>query len=104
MQLRYKPVGKSASVLMSTPVAVGAKPLAQASTDMRFATAVASYGQLLRGGQYTGSFGWNDAIALARGAQGADPFGLRKEFVDLAGVARSLSSKQGAQAPLQISR
>ena len=104
VQLRYKPVGKSASVLMSTPVAVGAKPLAQASTDMRFATAVASYGQLLRGGQYTGSFGWNDAIALARGAQGADPFGLRKEFVDLAGVARSLSSKPGAQAPLQISR
>ena len=104
VQLRYKPVGKSTSVLMSTPVPVGARALAQASTDMRFATAVASYGQLLRGGQYTGQFGWNDTVALAQGALGADPFGLRKEFVELAGVARSLSSKPGARPPLQISR
>ena len=104
VQLRYKPVGKSTSVLMSTPVPVGARALAQASTDMRFATAVASYGQLLRGGQYTGPFGWNDTVALAKGALGTDPFGLRKEFVELAGVARSLSSKPGAQPPVQISR
>lgn len=103
VNIRYKPVGKANSTLLSVPVAAGSKPLAQATEDMRFATAVASYGQLLRGGQYTGSFGWKDAIALAQGALGKDEFGLRSEFVDLAKVAQSLGSKQPKPAS-EISR
>ena len=94
VNIRYKPVGKSASTLLSVPVPVGSRPLAQSSTDMRFATAVASYGQQLRGGRQTGNFGWKDTLALAKGAQGQDPFGLRAEFVELVETAASLSSRQ----------
>ena len=94
VNIRYKPVGKSASTLLSVPVPVGSRPLAQSSTDMRFATAVASYGQQLRGGRHTGNFGWKDTLALAKGAQGQDPFGLRAEFVELVETAASLSSRQ----------
>ena len=94
VNIRYKPVGKSASTLLSVPVPVGSRPLAQSSTDMRFATAVASYGQQLRGGRQTGNFGWKDTLALAKVAQGQDPFGLRAEFVELVETAASLSSRQ----------
>ena len=52
-----------------------------------------SYGQLLRGGKTTGNFGWKDTLALAKGAKGQDPFGLRAEFVELVETASSLSSR-----------
>ncbi len=96
VNVRYKPLGASQSILLSQPVAVASKPLAQASADTRFAVAVAAYGQLLRGGQYTAAFGWNDAIALAQSAKGRDEFGLREEFIDLAKIAKSLAGKQPA--------
>ena len=58
---------------------------------MRFAAAVAGFGQLLRGGRYTGDYDYDDVIALAQGARGEDPFGYRAEFVDLVRLARSLA-------------
>ena len=68
-----------------------------APQDVRFATAVAAFGQLLRGGQYTGDFGYDDVIALAQSARGEDPFGYRTEFVSLVRLAQSAA----AMAPLQ---
>lgn len=58
---------------------------------MRFAATVAGFGQLLRGGRYTGDYDYDDVIALAQGARGEDPFGYRAEFVDLVRLARSLA-------------
>lgn len=97
INIRYKPVGASKSELISTPVPISAKPLQQASNDTRFAVAVAAYGQLLRGGQYTGKWGWSDTRTLAQGALGKDEFGLRAEFIELLQAAESLSSKKPAQ-------
>ncbi len=100
LNIRYKPVGKKASTQMSVPInapAQGAPALSQTSNDMRFATAVASYGELLSGGKYAGRFSWNDTIALAKSAVGSDPHGLRAEFVELVETANSLSSKQPAK-------
>ena len=73
---------------------ISTKPLQQASSDTRFAVAVAAYGQLLRGGQYTGKWGWSDTRTLAQGALGKDEFGLRAEFVELLQAAESLSTKK----------
>lgn len=92
MNLRYKLPGKSASILISQPVAANSKPLAQADADTRFAIAVAAYGQQLRGGQYNGKMSWNDIIRLARQADKPDPYGLRSEFIELAKIAQSLSA------------
>ena len=51
--------------------------------DVEFSTAVAGFAQLLRGGAYTGSLGYDDVIRQAQGAIGEDPYGYRAEFVQL---------------------
>lgn len=91
MNVRYKPVGSNSSVLLSRPVNKTSKPLAQASSDSRFAVAVATYGQLLRGGDMVGTQNWDSVAQLAKGAMGRDEFGLRAEFVELVGKAKQLS-------------
>ena len=68
--------------------------LAQASNDSRFAAAVAAFGQLLKGGRYTGAFSYDDVIALARSAKGEDEFGHRAEFVNLVRAAKTAAALQ----------
>ncbi len=95
LNIRYKPVGKDTSILIKEPISTQTTPTVQAaSEDMRFALAVAAYGQLMRGGQYTGQFGWQDTLNLAKNAQGKDPYGLRAEFIELVGIAQRLSTKK----------
>ena len=58
--------------------------------DVRFIAAVAAFGQILRGGRYTGDYGYDVVIAAAqaaRGARGKDPFGYRAEFIGLVRLA-----------------
>ena len=69
-----------------------APSIAGSSDNLRFAASVAGFGQLLRGGTFTGQWSYGDALALARNARGADPHGYRGEFVHLIELAQSLSS------------
>jgi Ca-activated chloride channel family protein len=62
------------------------------SEDLRFAASVAGFAQLLQGGTFTGSWGYDDALALARQSRGADLHGYRSELVNLIELAQSLSS------------
>src|SRR5690606_42069803 len=62
-----------------------------ASAGRRSAAAVIAFAALLRAGGTTGAFAWARAEALARGARGDDPWGYRGEFLQLVGMARSLS-------------
>jgi len=48
----------------------------------------------LRGGRYTGGFGYEDVIALAQSARGDDPFGERAEFVNLVRLAGSVAAME----------
>ena len=73
---------------------VGAAP-----REVRFAAAVAGFGQLLRGGRYTGDYGYDDVIALAQGARGEDPFGYRAEFIGLVRLARSAAAMEPLREP-----
>jgi Ca-activated chloride channel family protein len=52
---------------------------------------VAAFGQLLRGGEYLGDFGYADVLALAGASRGADTHGYRGEFLGLVRLADSLS-------------
>ncbi len=88
LKLRYKRPGEDRSVLIETPILPGAVP---ASGDVAFSAAIAGFGQLLRGGDYLGAWGYDDAIALANGARGEDPFGYRTEAVTLMRLAESLA-------------
>lgn len=93
LRIRYKPVGASDSVLLShaiSPNQVKDK-LTSASADFRFSAAVAGFGQLLRGGKYTGQFRHDDIIALAQSGLDNDDGGYRREFVRLVQLARDLA-------------
>ena len=87
LRLRYKDPGASVSQLIETPIRAGG----EASDDSRFAAAVAGFGQLLLHSASLGDWGWDQAIALANGARGADDFGYRAEAVQLMRLAQSLS-------------
>ncbi|HZP20223.1 MAG TPA: VWA domain-containing protein [Bauldia sp.] len=97
LKIRYKLPGEATSKLIERPITDADRPatLAEAPESTRFALAVAGYGQLLRGDPYLGAdFTWDSVLKLAEGARGADPFGLRAEFVQLvraAETARSLN-------------
>jgi len=73
------------------------KDASEASREFRLAAAVAAYGQLLRGGAYTGGFGYPDAIALAETTRGVDP--ESGDFLQLLMLADGLSTRD-AQARL----
>ena len=88
LRLRYKAPGEDTSRLVELPIA---RDSDGAASDQRFAAAIAGFGQLLRGGVYTESWTWADAIALAEANTGRDPFGYRHEAVTLMRLAESLS-------------
>jgi Ca-activated chloride channel family protein len=70
---------------------VGAPESSDADDDLRFAAAIAGFGQLLRDPRYLGTWSWGDAIRLAEQARGADRFGYRAEAILLMRLAQSLS-------------
>ncbi len=92
LRVRYKAPEGGSSKLLEVPIRQPSDKaqLKEVSQDMRFAEAVAAFGQLLRGGKYLGAFGWDQMLALAASSQGQDPFGYRGEFVQIARLARSL--------------
>jgi Ca-activated chloride channel family protein len=92
LRLRYKRPGAEESILSTHPILAAdvRERLADTSDAYRFAAAAAGFGQLLRGGTYTGRFAWDDVAALARGARGEDPWGHRGEFLGLVGTAKAL--------------
>ena len=94
VNIRYKLPNQEKSILLSQAVNVKSKTLAQANNDTRFAIAVASYAQQLKGGQYNGAMGWDQIIQLAQLSAKPDPYQMREEFVDLVKIAKSLSAKQ----------
>ena len=79
------------STLVTTPISQGAEhaSLSDAPDDSRFAASVAAYGQLLRGGQYTGTYSYDDVITLANEAKGKDAYGYRAAFINLVRLAKS---------------
>ncbi|MGO4333222.1 vWA domain-containing protein, partial [Cupriavidus sp. M-11] len=94
VKLRYKRAQAQASELLELAVPAGAvRPLAQADDAFRFATAVAGFGQALRGGSHVGTWSYADARALALGARGGDRFGYRGEFIQLVDLAQALSTR-----------
>lgn len=102
LKIRYKPPGAKESILIERPITDrdGFATLAGAPEATRFATAVAAYGQIIRGDPYLDkSYGWDEVIALANGAKGKDEFGWRSEFVQLARAAKTAKAFPDPPAP-----
>jgi Ca-activated chloride channel family protein len=92
VRIRYKQPQKTASRLLEFPVMTAAiKPsLAQTQPRFRFAAAVAAFGQILKGGSYTGDMELDAVAKLAGSSLAHDPQGFRREFVRLVKMAGSL--------------
>ena len=87
-KLRYKSPGESESRLIEQPIVAG---MGEQSVDVQFSVAIAGFGQLLRGGDHLGDWGYAEAIELANDAKGDDAFGYRAEAVNLMRLASALS-------------
>ena len=100
VRLRYKPATGAGtfadeSVRFDVPVAGGAVALDRASEATRWAVAVTEAALLLRRSDHAPGASYAHALALARGARGADPHGDRAEFVRLVETAAALAATEG---------
>ncbi|WP_240783507.1 vWA domain-containing protein [Stenotrophobium rhamnosiphilum] len=95
VRLRYKRPNESTSRLIEEPVRreQARNSIAAASESLRLGAAVAAFGQKLKGGTYTGNYGYNEIATLAKGAQAVDNSNSVGEFVRLVGLAQSLSAQ-----------
>ncbi|MCE2515872.1 MAG: von Willebrand factor type A domain-containing protein [Acidobacteria bacterium] len=91
VKIRYKLPESDTSTLISQAVTAANEHqrIEQAPLDVRFAAAVAGFGQLLRESAYTEKFDYDEVIELAQGARGEDRFGYRSQFLQLVRLARS---------------
>ena len=91
VKIRYKLPKSDTSRLISTPIDRRSefRRFEDAPRDARFATAVASFADLLRGGRYSGSLTYDDVLKIALATRGTDEFGYRSEFIQLVRAAKS---------------
>jgi len=91
LKLRYQPPAGGKSTLLTFPVKESGAKFGAASPDFQFASAVASFGMLLRGSQHRGDATFSAVEEIASGAIGPDPSGYRAEFLDLVRKAKTLA-------------
>ena len=91
--MRYKALDGERSLLVTHPVRAEQMDRSAPSESMRFASAVAGFGMLLRNSPNAGTLSWPQVVALARGARGDDPEGYRADFIRLAETASELSRR-----------
>ena len=97
LKIRYKLPKQNKSRLIEEPIKIdqALKSIKDAPISVRFSTAVAAFGQILRGGRYTRSFSYDDVIALAATAKGKDEFGYRAQFLNLVRLAKLAAGHSG---------
>ena len=64
-----------------------------AGGEMQFASAVASFGMLLRGSEHKGTGSYDAVLEIAESAKGADKHGYRAEFVEMVRRAKALAGR-----------
>lgn len=95
LKIRSKKPDSDTSTLMTRPITAKDQiGFAEASDDVRFAAAVAGFGQLLKGSKFAGSLTYDQVIDMANNAKGPDAFGYRAEFVNLVRLAKSAADMQ----------
>ncbi|MDF2475795.1 MAG: hypothetical protein K0S24_1278 [Sphingobacterium sp.] len=91
VKFRYKEPDGDKSKLQQQVVQAKVTDLNKVSEDLRFATAVAELGMLLRDSDFKQQANFDSLIARAKTAKGADDEGYRAEFIRMAENARDLS-------------
>lgn len=91
VKFRYKEPDGDKSKLQQQVVQAKVTELNKVSEDLRFATAVAELGMLLRDSDFKQQANFDSLIARAKTAKGADDEGYRAEFIRMAENARDLA-------------
>jgi Ca-activated chloride channel family protein len=95
VRLRYKEPDGVASKLSEYPLKDRGGKFSAATKDFQFASAVASFGMILRNSQYRGDGNLAAVAEIAAAALGEDKGGYRAEFVDLVTKAQEFRSAAG---------
>jgi Ca-activated chloride channel homolog len=91
VKLRYKRPNEENSQSLEQVVTDSLRPFEHASDDLRFASAVAAFGMLLRNSPHKGSATFDAVISMADTSRSFDPQGYRAEFVRLVHQAKALA-------------
>jgi len=94
LKFRYKDNADSASKLITMPLTnTRATALNHSDADTRFSVAVAGFAQRLQSSPYVHDWQYRDSGNLAQGSLStlSDPYGLRREFVQLTELADALT-------------
>ncbi len=83
VRLRYKKPGQRKSIKIEDVLSSKGTAIEDASENMRFAVAVATYAQILRKSKYAGVSTLQQVYGLAANAISVDPDGEKKEFIQL---------------------
>jgi Ca-activated chloride channel family protein len=95
VQLRYKLPADTASVLMTTPVKKEIERIDDASRNIRFASAVAMFGMILRESKYQADASYDLVLKYAKDSRGTDANGYKAEFVKLVESCQLLGGRKG---------
>ncbi len=93
VKLRYKPIGKNESLLLTETVTDNNKIFESTSDDFRFAATVAGFGMLLRHSSQVNQLTYTQLIKMARKSRGTDDEGYRAEFIRLLEISELLQNK-----------
>jgi Ca-activated chloride channel homolog len=94
VKLRYKKPTWSRSDLIVKSLDNHEVSFENASRNLRFASAVATFGLLLRDSKYKGDASFEKVIVLAKEGKGVDLEGYRGEFIQLVEKAKALGVKK----------
>jgi len=90
VKLRYKEPTGAESKLLTQGLLDRGNAIENASDNLRFASAVAEFGMILRDSRYKGSANFNNAASLAQSSVGNDLKSYRSDFLNLIGKANRL--------------
>lgn len=90
--LHYKRPGDSVERVSSFPCSSDLIAFPELPAGLRFASAIAMFGELLRKSRYLDQVSWSDITQIARESQNHDDF-LQKEFITMVDKARKVCGK-----------
>lgn len=93
LKLRYKQPDEDVSTKLEFPITDEGQSFAKASDDFKFASAVASFGMLLRHSQQQGITSYSAVEEIAQDGTGRDKHGYRAEFLQLVRQAKQLAGE-----------
>lgn len=90
VKLRYKAPDEDTSKLITKAIKSSDIRQANVSDNLKFSSAVAEFGLLLRSSKHKGNANYTQVLTRAKEALGQDPWGYRAEFIQLVEKASAL--------------